>query len=249
MAINIQSLFADIIDTPEQRQMKMLQEGMLRGDRLASGLTGLTRAAAPLAQVAGQLGVQRQENLRRAVQPMLGIDPRTTGEKMAEQLQNLDPENSDSLLQAAQALQSIDPVRAAALRQAAAQKLDEQTKKQRESFAFSLDVAKATSDIESVATTRQETLDRRQANLDLIDSSESLSKAERDSLKKVVLSGGYDENQSQLLSIVDQKPMTFGNQAIVKKDGKWQTVTQSAADQTTNGLLAAAKLRFKDGSA
>ena len=54
MAINIQSLFADIIDTPEQRQMKMLQEGMLRGDRLASGLTGLTRAAAPLAQVAGQ---------------------------------------------------------------------------------------------------------------------------------------------------------------------------------------------------
>jgi hypothetical protein len=60
MAINIQSLFADIIDTPEQRQMKMLQEGMLKGDRLASGLTGLTRAAAPLAQVAGQLGVQRQ---------------------------------------------------------------------------------------------------------------------------------------------------------------------------------------------
>jgi hypothetical protein len=131
MTININSLFADIIDTPEQRQMKMLQEGMLRGDRLASGLTGLTRAAAPLAQVAGQLGVQRQENLRRAVQPMLGIDPRTTGEKMAEQLQNLDPENSDSLLQAAQALQSIDPVRAAALRQAAAQKRIEQADREK----------------------------------------------------------------------------------------------------------------------
>jgi hypothetical protein len=65
------------------------------------------------------------ENLRRAVQPMLGIDPRTTGEKMAEQLKNLDPENPDSLLKAAQALQSIDPVRAAALRQAAAQKTKE----------------------------------------------------------------------------------------------------------------------------
>jgi hypothetical protein len=249
MAIDINSLFADIIDTPEQRQQKLLQQGMVQGQLLSSGLRGRAAALAPLAQMAGQLGVQRQEDLRRAVQPMLGIDPRTTGEKMAEQLQNLDPENPDSLLQAAQALQSIDPVRSAALRQAAAQKRDEQTKKQRESFAFSLDVAKATSDIESVATTRQETLDRRQANLDLIDSSESLSKAERDSLKKVVLSGGYDANQSQLLSIVDQKPMTFGNQAIVKKDGKWQTVTQSAADQTTNGLLAAAKLRFKDDSA
>ena len=116
-AINIQSLFADIIDTPEQRQMKMLQEGMLRGDRLASGLTGLTRAAAPLAQVAGQLGVQRQENLRRAVQPMLGIDPRTTGEKMAERLSNIDISTPEGLLQAAKEIQNQDPVRAAALRQ------------------------------------------------------------------------------------------------------------------------------------
>ena len=119
MAINIQSLFADIIDTPEQRQMKMLQEGMLRGDRLASGLTGLTRAAAPLAQVAGQLGVQRQENLRRAVQPMLGIDPRTTGEKLQEQIGRFDTSTPKGLMQAAQAIQQIDPIRAAALRQAA----------------------------------------------------------------------------------------------------------------------------------
>ena len=126
MAINIQSLFADIIDTPEQRQQKLLQQGMMQGQLLASGLRGRAAALAPLAQVAGQLGVQRQEDLRRAVQPMIGIDPRTTGEKMAEQLKDLDPENPDSLLQAAQAMQSIDPVRAAALRQAAAQKRIEQ---------------------------------------------------------------------------------------------------------------------------
>ena len=34
MAINIQSLFADIIDTPEQRQMKMYRKACL-------GVTGL----------------------------------------------------------------------------------------------------------------------------------------------------------------------------------------------------------------
>jgi len=122
MAIDINSLFADIIDTPEQRQQKLLQQGMLQGQLLSSGLRGRAAALAPLAQMAGQLGVQRQEDLRRAVQPMLGIDPRTTGERMAEQLKSLDPENPDSLLQAAQALQSIDPVRAASLRQAAAKK-------------------------------------------------------------------------------------------------------------------------------
>jgi hypothetical protein len=64
MAIDINSLFADIIDTPEQRQQKLLQQGMLQGQLLSSGLRGRAAALAPLAQMAGQLGVQRQENLR-----------------------------------------------------------------------------------------------------------------------------------------------------------------------------------------
>jgi hypothetical protein len=118
MAINIQSLFADIIDTPEQRQQKLLQQGMVQGQLLSSGLRGRAAALAPLAQVAGQLGVQRQEDLRRAVQPMIGIDPRTTGEKLAEQLGQIDTSTPEGLMQAAQAIQSVDPVRAAALRQA-----------------------------------------------------------------------------------------------------------------------------------
>ena len=132
MAINISTLFADIIDTPEQRQEKLLQQGMAQGQLLASGLTGRSKALAPLAQMAGQLGVQRNEDIRRAVQPMLGIDPRTAGEKMAEQLKGLDPANPDSLLQAAQALQSIDPVRATSLRQMAAQKRVEQSTLERQ---------------------------------------------------------------------------------------------------------------------
>jgi len=121
MAINISTLFADIIDTPEQRQQKLLQQGMAQGQLLASGLTGRARALAPLAQMAGQLGVQRNEDLRRAVQPMLGIDPRTTGERVGEQIAGLDMSTPEGMLQAAQALQSIDPLRAATLRQAAAQ--------------------------------------------------------------------------------------------------------------------------------
>ena len=120
--ININTLFADIIDTPEQRQQKLLQQGMTQGNLLSSNLTGLARAAAPLAQMAGQLGVQRNEDLRRGVQPLLGLDPRTTGEKIQEQIQGLDPSDPNSLLKAAQALESIDPIRAASLRQLAVTK-------------------------------------------------------------------------------------------------------------------------------
>lgn len=121
MPIDINSLFADIIDTPEQRQQKLLQQGMVQGQLLSSGLRGRAAALAPLAQVAGQLGVQRQEDLRRAVQPMIGIDPRTTGEKLQEQISGMDTSTPEGLTRAAQAIQSIDPVRAAALRQAAAE--------------------------------------------------------------------------------------------------------------------------------
>ena len=132
MPINISTLFADIIDTPEQRQQKMLQQGMLQGQQLTKNLTGLARAAAPLAQMAGQLGVQRNEDLRRAVQPMLGLDPRTTSEKLGEQIQGIDMSTPDGMLKAAQALQSIDPVRAAALRQAAAEKRIENQDRERQ---------------------------------------------------------------------------------------------------------------------
>lgn len=119
MAININELFADIMSTPEQRQDKLLQQGMLQGQLLSSGLKGRVANLAPLAQVAGQLGVQRNEDLRRAVQPMLGIDPRTTGEKLQEQIGEMDTSTPEGLLKAANSIQGTDPIRAAALRQAA----------------------------------------------------------------------------------------------------------------------------------
>ena len=121
MAIDINSLFADIIDTPEQRQQKLLRQGMDQGQLLSSGLRGRAAALAPLAQMAGQLGVQRNEDLRRAVQPMIGIDPRTQGEKLQESIKGLNLNTSQGLIQAARQLQGIDPVRAASLRQAATQ--------------------------------------------------------------------------------------------------------------------------------
>jgi hypothetical protein len=153
-AINIQSLFADIIDTPEQRQQKLLQQGMLQGQLLSSGLRGRAAALAPLAQIGGQLGVQRNDALRRAVQPMIGIDPRSTGERVSEQLQGLDPENPDSLLQVAQALQSTDPVRAASLRQMAAQKRVEKTQLDRQKRIDDLKTQAAELDVAEGQSTR-----------------------------------------------------------------------------------------------
>lgn len=159
MAININTLFADIIDTPEQRQQKMLQQGMLQGQQLTKNLTGLARAAAPLAQIAGQLGVQRNEDLRRAVQPMLGIDPRTTGEKLQEKLANIDASTPQGKKQLIDAIQSIDPVRAAALRQQFAAEAAQLAKDKRtfalQEKALEIDESKASTAADRITVDRE----------------------------------------------------------------------------------------------
>jgi hypothetical protein len=173
MAIDINSLFSDIIDTPEQRQQKLLQQGMLQGQLLSSGLRGRAAALAPLAQMGGQLGVQRNDALRRAVQPMIGIDPRSTGERVSEQLKGVDMSTPEGMLQAAQSLQSIDPVRSAALRQEAVRmrtemqdrlrqqsrenELDAQRQAKAERDAELFPMQKATQELELEAARRRQT--------------------------------------------------------------------------------------------
>jgi len=107
MAINIQSLFSDIIETPAQPQERMLTEGILKGRELTGGLTGLARTQAPLVSALSMQMPQRQEALRRSVGGMLGLDVRTESEKVQEALQGVDPNDPQSLLQAAQTVGNL----------------------------------------------------------------------------------------------------------------------------------------------
>ena len=107
MAINIQSLFSDIIETPAQAQQRMLTEGILKGRELTGGLTGLARTQAPLVSALAMQMPQRQEAMRRGVGGMLGLDVRTESEKVQDALKGVDPNDPQSLLQAAQAVGNL----------------------------------------------------------------------------------------------------------------------------------------------
>ena len=102
MAINIQSLFSDIIETPAQRQERMLTEGILRGRELTGGLTGLARTQVPLVSALSMQMPQRQEALRRGVGGMLGLDVRTESEKLQDVLKGVDPSKPETIIAAAQ---------------------------------------------------------------------------------------------------------------------------------------------------
>ena len=133
MAINIQSLFSDIIETPAQRQERMLTEGILKGRELTGGLTGLARTQAPLVSALSMQMPQRQEALRRNVGGMLGLDVRTESEKVQEALKGVNPANPQSLIQAAQRIDQLGlPSQAAQLRQESARLSSEQSARRAE---------------------------------------------------------------------------------------------------------------------
>ena len=121
MAINIQSLFSDIIETPAQAQQRMLTEGILKGRELTGGLTGLARTQAPLVSALAMQMPQRQEAMRRGVGGMLGLDVRTQSEKLQDILRGADTSTPSGLIELSNQIQQYAPTQALQLRQTAAE--------------------------------------------------------------------------------------------------------------------------------
>ena len=84
MAIEITSLFRDILESPEQKQQRQMAEGFARSQNAVSQLTGLATAAAPLVGTMAELQGQRNEMLQRGAGRLLGRDVRSTSEKLQE---------------------------------------------------------------------------------------------------------------------------------------------------------------------
>ena len=84
--VDIQSLFADIIESPRQRQQAMSAQGAQEAATLTNNLYGGARLAAPLlAQLAMSAG-KREEGLRQSVGGLFGIDTRTPSQQLQEVL-------------------------------------------------------------------------------------------------------------------------------------------------------------------
>ena len=248
MAINIQSLFADIISTPEQREDKLLKEGMLQGQLLASGLKGRAAAISPLAQIAGQYGVQRQENLKRAVQPMLGIDPRTTGERIEEAVSGLDMSTPEGLQEAALAIQSVDPLRAASLRQMAAQKRAEQSQAERQKELQDIQIKGETINFQQSQREANEYIANEPLRDRLFEAEvETAELANKEAVKKL--------NNPEDDSLFERDTVTFGNGLSILTDSKGNKIVKDLngnvliGDEAKEAVEAAREQAIKDEAA
>jgi len=262
MAINIQSLFSDIIETPAQRQQRMLTEGILKGRELTGGLTGLARTQAPLVSALAMQMPQRQEAMRRGVGGMLGLDVRTESEKVQEALKGVDPNDPQSLLQAAQAVGNLGlGTQAAQMRGMAAdvtrQRQADLLAQQQAATQMAADLARTEQSVETTRRTRLETQiteesvqereNLRNAMMRQVDASEHLSPREKVDLNLQIQSGGYDNRMSELDDITSNKPIIFGGRAIVRTDEGWKDVDlgdRPSVQSRKDSLMLSARLQY-----
>ena len=123
MAIDIPSLFRDVIETPEQRQRRKLSEAVALAPQARGGIASLLN---PLAQAASINLQQGSEGLGRSVGGMLGLDMRDTSEKVSDQLLGADLSNPQGIKNLSMQLQDIAPLQSIGLMQAATEQEKEQ---------------------------------------------------------------------------------------------------------------------------
>ena len=119
MAIDIPSLFRDVIETPEQRQRRKLSEAVALAPQARGGIASLLN---PLAQATSINLQQGSEGLGRSVGGMLGLDMRDTGEKVSDQLLGADLSDATGMRDLSKAISPYAPVQAMGLLQAADEK-------------------------------------------------------------------------------------------------------------------------------
>ena len=123
MAIDIPSLFRDVIETPEQRQRRKLSEAVALAPQARGGIASLLN---PLAQAASINLQQGSEGLGRSVGGMLGLDMRDTSEKVSDELLGADLSNPQGIKNLSMQLQDIAPLQSIGLMQAATEQEKEQ---------------------------------------------------------------------------------------------------------------------------
>lgn len=208
MAIDIPSLFRDVIETPEQRQRRKLSEAVALAPQARGGIASLLN---PLAQAASINLQQGSEGLGRSVGGMLGLDMRDTSQKVSDELLGADLSSSTGMRDLSKAINRYAPAQAIGLLQAAdereqAEKAAEAAaiKSQQESYLTQLktmnELADAASRREEIENTesrllREETQREsgRNSLMSYVNSSD-LTAEEKVRMNQLVMTGRYDDS-------------------------------------------------------
>lgn len=103
--VSIEGLLTGLAGTPNLREEGITRASAIQGKGLGSNLARSLALQAP----------ERQQMMRRGAGGLLGVDTRTAGEKVQEQLSSLDITTPQGQKQAVALVSQVDPARALAL--------------------------------------------------------------------------------------------------------------------------------------
>jgi hypothetical protein len=207
MLTNIQSLFADILQTPQQRAMQLTSEGLNRAELATRGLSGGAAMLSPLIAAEARTAPMREEMLSRSLGRLFGQDVRTESESIQNTLSQADtstPEGQQALItalrnqgygaQAAQLQQQMaEQARALEDRELARQAQQQQIAASQSGVA----IEQAQEQRTNLALQRQQY--NREQLTSTVDTS-SLPEEQKRALKIAATSGAFDNNPDALLA-------------------------------------------------
>jgi len=119
MAINIPSLFRDVIETPEQRQQRQMLERLGQAQSFMAPRGSVAALANPLASATFMNIAESQDRVKENLGGMLGLDMRDSSQKLSDALMAGDPNTPEGLRDLSKQLQNIFPAQSLGLLQAA----------------------------------------------------------------------------------------------------------------------------------
>ena len=106
---NIAALFSDIVETPQQRQQRLLAEGQASAAQFAGLPTGIRELAMGISS-----NIPRNVEAVRRFGVQAGLPMQTQGEQLQGAMANFNIDDSNSRMAVLNQLKAIDPMRAVA---------------------------------------------------------------------------------------------------------------------------------------
>ena len=254
MLIDIQSMFKDIIETPQQRRAAMEQQGEQRAQTAVGTLSGAGGWAAPLVSELARQQPARSEALQRGLGGMLsGVGIERETRTPSQQLQTVLSEAGTDMQALPAKLREMGyGDKALEVEQAIAEKArqeniqaEEKALRDQQFTANNLAITKAKRLEKEATDVGTATTAFRTAAINSIKSSTVLSASEKEALTAQALAGGFDTNPKDLYNITSPIPIKVGDQVLIKgEEGQWSYVTDTTGSSKVASLLSTATLQY-----
>ena len=228
---NIAALFSDIVETPQQRQQRLLAEGQASAAQFGGLPTGIRELAMGIGT-----NIPRNVEAVRRFGVQAGLPMETQGEQLQGAMANFNIDDPNSRMAVLNQLKGIDPMRAVAFGEMLQEKDAQQAAAKEASRLTTLQIEnevatqKARRDQEAHERTQalaaeEETAARRNSMIMMANSSTHLNPAEVVSINNFVNGGGYDDNADGFFAMVmpdsDWKKVEDGDNWYDSVSGEW----------------------------